>query len=196
MLSYLAATLPDNNPPSARLLALQCALRADATLHVRLPRGVLRSLRLDAPEPWCDLERANWLHIAAPRTTREITARLLDTALLGQAPARPDRRRAADWAMRVGRSPRTEGNGPLEQLAATYLAAYADPSGEGRKEHDQMARAIGLSTAQLMLLLDQLRASGLLTAWWSCPDSEDLYWMLRSADGPQAAGEAQGSRTS
>ncbi|BFO23179.1 hypothetical protein SHKM778_95670 (plasmid) [Streptomyces sp. KM77-8] len=103
MLSYLAATLPGDTSPSARLLALQCALRVDDSLHIRLSRGTLRSLRIDAPEPWRDLERVHWLRTSPPSTRGKIIAELFDSGLLGQAPARPDRRRAADWALRAGR---------------------------------------------------------------------------------------------
>ncbi|MFF3412136.1 hypothetical protein ACFYW8_39510 [Streptomyces sp. NPDC002742] len=174
----MAATLPDNASPPARLLALQCALRADDTLHVRLPRGVLRSLRLDALEPWRDLERAHWLHNATPNASRQITARLLDTSLLGQEPARPDRRRAADWALRAGSPSRTGVGGPLQQLIVTCLAAHTDTSGNGWSEPGRMARGCGLSPGQLPYLLDQLTAAGMLAAWWGCPYTEDLHWTL------------------
>ncbi|MFG2948475.1 hypothetical protein [Streptomyces adustus] len=178
MLSYLAATLPADSPPSARLLALQCALRVDDTLHVRLPRGVLRSLRLDAPQPWRDLEQANWLRTVTPSASRGITARLLDAALLSQAPARPDRCRAADCALRMSRPSRTGAGGPLQQLTLTCLGAHTDPSGSGWGEPDRMARACGLSLEQLPALFDQLATAGLLAAWRGCPNAENLYWTL------------------
>lgn len=183
MLSYLATVLPDNSSPPVRLLALQCALRVDEALYVRLPRGVLRSLRLDASEPWRDLEQAHWLYIATPSASRQITARLLDTTLLGQAPARPDRRRAADWALRAGSPSRTGVGGPLQQLVVTCLAAHTDTSGNGWSEPDRMARGCGLSPGQLPDLMDQLTVAGMLTAWQGCPYSEDLHWTLRSAVG-------------
>jgi len=156
MLSYLAATLPNTTTPSARLLALQCALRVDTTLHVRLPRGMLRSLRLDTPEPWRELEQAPWLRTSLARTSSEIAAQLFDAALLAQAPARPDRRRAADWALRTSRSPRTGVAGALQQLVGVYLAAHADASGSGLTEPDRMARACGLNPEELPHLMDQL----------------------------------------
>lgn len=46
MLSYLAAALPSHTGAAARLLAVQCALRMDSEGKVRLPAGVMRSLRL------------------------------------------------------------------------------------------------------------------------------------------------------
>ena len=47
MLTYLASALGCVASPAARLLALQCALRADAHGCVRLPAGLLRSMRLN-----------------------------------------------------------------------------------------------------------------------------------------------------
>ncbi|MFF2367825.1 hypothetical protein ACFVU0_34635 [Streptomyces sp. NPDC058122] len=192
MLSYLATALPDNSSPTARLLALQCALRVDNTLHVRLPRGILRSLHLDAQEPFHCLEQAHWLHIAIPSASRQITVRLLDTTLLGQAPARPDRRRAADLALRVGSPSRTGAGGPLQQLVVTCLAAHTDMSGNGWSEPGRMARGCGLSPGQLPDLLDQLTVAGILAAWQGCPYSEDLHWKLRPTSGRQATGGCGG----
>lgn len=176
MLSYLAVTLPDNTPAPARLLALQCALRVDDTLHVRLPRGLLRSLRLDAPKLWQDLEQAHWLHTSPTSTRSEIIAELFDPGLLGQAPARPDRRRAADWALRAGRPTKAGRVGELQQLACVYLAAHTDTWSRGLAEPDRMARACGLQPEELRFLLDQLTATGVLRSWHRCPYTEDLHW--------------------
>ncbi|MFD8006201.1 hypothetical protein [Streptomyces mirabilis] len=46
MLTYLAAVLPRFSSPAARLLAVQCALRADTSAYVRLTGGLLRGMRL------------------------------------------------------------------------------------------------------------------------------------------------------
>ncbi|MFF9157473.1 hypothetical protein ACF1AB_35220 [Streptomyces sp. NPDC014846] len=178
MLSYLAATLPDSAAPATRLLALQCALRVDNNLRVRLPKGVLRSLRLDSPEPWHELERSRWLRTMHPSTSGEIAAQLFDAPLLGQAPARPDRRRAADWALRASRPSRTGPTGVMPRLASVYLAAHADSSGRGLTEPDRMARVCGLQPEELACVLDQLTAAGRLGAWQSCPYTEDLHWVL------------------
>ncbi|MFB7655014.1 MULTISPECIES: hypothetical protein [unclassified Streptomyces] len=186
MLTYLAATLPDDSPPPARLLALQCALRVDDTLHVRLPRGVLRSLRLDTSKPWYDLEQAHWLHTLPASTPREIAARLLDPALLGQAPARPDRRRAADWALRAGRPSKTAEASRLHQLASIYFAAHTDALGSGLAEPDRMARACGLQPEELPPLLTQLTSAGVLGSWHGCPYTQDLHWTLKRSPGPHA----------
>ncbi|WP_107119682.1 hypothetical protein [Streptomyces longwoodensis] len=178
MLSYLAATLPDGIPAPARLLALQCALRMDDTLHVRLPRGLLRSLRLDAPELWRDLERVHWLR-TSPMSTRSVTiGELFDSGLLSQAPARPDRRRAADWALRADLPAKVGKAGGQQRLASVYLAAHTDTWGRGLAEPDRMARACGLQPAEIHCLMHQLTATGALGSWRCCPYTGDLHWAL------------------
>ncbi|MEU1050662.1 hypothetical protein ABZ400_36785 [Streptomyces sp. NPDC005897] len=185
ILSYLAAALPAGTSAAARLLALQCALRVNLRMHVRLPNGVLRSLRLNAvQDPWRELEHARWLRIIPGNAANEVVAELLDAALLGQAPARPDRMRAADWALRVSSSSTAKVIGPLSQLASAYLSAHANPQeGSGLSEFDQMARACGVPLVELPTLLDQLVATGLLRSWQACPDSGDLHWTLARGRG-------------
>lgn len=185
ILSYLAAALPPGTSAAARLLALQCALRMNTKMHIRLPSGVLRSLRLNAvQDPWRELEHARWLRIIPATAANEVVAELLDAALLGQVPARPDRMRAADWALRAGSSPTAGATGPLPRLASAYLAAHADPqTGSGVSELDQMARACGVPPAELPALLDQLAETGLLRSWQACPDSGDLHWTLAHGRG-------------
>ncbi|MGW6543370.1 hypothetical protein ACWGBH_11045 [Streptomyces massasporeus] len=136
-------------------------------MHARLPHGVLRSLRLNAvQEPWCELEHARWLRSIPAPAAIEVVAELLDATLLGQAPARPDRMRAADCALRVSSSSTARASGPLPQLASAYLAAHVGPqAGSGLSEIDQMARACGVPLAELPALLDQLAATGLLGTW-------------------------------
>ncbi|MFJ5212304.1 hypothetical protein [Streptomyces nigra] len=180
ILSYLAAALPPDTSAAARLLALQCALRINTQMRVRLSKGVLRSLRFNTVQDLCrELEHARWLRMAPQGAANEIAAELLDTTLLGQAPARPDRMRAADWALRVSSVSRAGAIGPLPQIAGTYLTAHADPhAGSGLSEVDQMARACGVPPTELPTLLDQLAATGLLRSWQPCPDSGDLHWTL------------------
>ena len=177
MLSYLAAALPADASAAARLLALQCALRMSATMEVRLSKGMLRSLRLNTtPDPWRELEHARWLRPLPENATNKIVVALLDATLLGQAPARPDRMRAADWALRVS----TAGAiGPALQLAYLYIAAHTDPQTDsGLCELDQMARACGISPAALSGILRQLASTGMLNCWKICPNLEDLHWTL------------------
>ncbi|MFE2424399.1 hypothetical protein [Streptomyces hokutonensis] len=185
MLSYLATALPQGTSPSAHLLAVQCALRMNTRMQVHLPKGVLRSLRLNTTsDPWHELEHARWLRPAPGNAANETTAELLDVTLLSQAPAGPDRRRAADWALRAGSSSATGAAEPLPRLAGVYLAAHTDlESGSGLGELDRMARACGAQPAELTSTLDQLAATGLLGTWQVCPDSGDLQWIFARGTG-------------
>lgn len=179
MLSYLAVALPPGTAAATRLLALQCALRMNATLQVRLPKGVLRSLRLDATDRWHELEHVRWLRIVHRNAANEIIAQLLDETLLGQAPARPDRMQAADWALRASSPSMTGIVDPLVQLASVYLIAHTDlKSGHGLSELDQIACACGIRLAELPSALDQLTQTGLVTSWQAYPNSGDLQWTV------------------
>ncbi|MGQ4479323.1 hypothetical protein [Streptomyces sp. SAS_276] len=180
MLSYLATALPQGTSPAAHLLAVQCALRMNTRMQVHLPKGVLRSLRLNTTlGPWLELEHARWLRPTTGNAASEIAVELLDVTLLSQAPAGPDRRRAADWALRIGSSSATGAIEPLPRLAAVYFAAHTGPaSGSGVGELDQMTRACGAQPAQLTSMFDQLVEIGFLRSWQVCPDSGDLQWTL------------------
>lgn len=184
MLSYLAAALPADTPAAARLLALQCALRMNATMHVHLPKGMLRGLCLGHPEPWHQLERARWLRTGPRGMAGELVVELLDATLLTQAPARPDRMQAADWALRMASPSMAEG--PLPRLASLCLAVHADPeTGTGMTELDQLARVCGTRPRDLSDALDQLAGTGLLSSWRSCQDSGDLRWSLAKREETQ-----------
>ncbi|WP_063733124.1 hypothetical protein [Streptomyces sp. RTd22] len=106
MLSYLAAALPADTGAAGRLIALQCALRMDDSAQVRLPFGVLRSLRLvPATDPWQQLEQAQWLRTILHKSRssdRVVVVHLLDTGLFTQYPAPPqesiaDLPKQSDW---------------------------------------------------------------------------------------------------
>ncbi|WP_228472870.1 hypothetical protein [Streptomyces cyaneochromogenes] len=182
MLSYLAAALPSDASAATRLLALQCALRMSANMQVRLPKGMLRSLRLDTPGLWRELEHARWLRTSPGSTTNGVVAELLDVTLLEQAPARPDRMYAADWALRV--SSEVGVAGPLSQLSSLYLTAHTTPEiGSGQSELDQMAHVCGARPAELPNTLDRLAATGILTSWKVCLNSGDLHWTLAGERG-------------
>ncbi|WEH12203.1 hypothetical protein [Streptomyces sp. VNUA24] len=146
MLCYLAAALPDSASAATRLIALQCALRINASMQVTLPLGLLRSLRLGTNAgPWRELEHVRWLRRISGPATGAVVVQLLDTALLTQAPARPDRCHAADWALRVSCPPLAGAIGPLPQLVNVYVAACSDPeTGRGQSECDRMARDCGV----------------------------------------------------
>ncbi|MDX3612302.1 hypothetical protein PV678_05720 [Streptomyces europaeiscabiei] len=187
MLSYLAAALPSHTGAATRLLAVQCALRMDSKGEVRLPTGVLRSLRLGLnPLPWRELEQARWLRRrpAAPGSTdRMVGAHILDGALFTQSPARPDRRSAADWALRMGRGGCGDVGDPSLRLTVLCLAAHTDFStGRGCADMDRIARECGLVPDALFPVLDRLAT--FLTSWSMAPASGDLHWEL-SAKGNQ-----------
>jgi hypothetical protein len=181
MLSYLAATLPNHAGAAARLLAVQCALRMSADGQVRLPTGVLRSLRLGRdPLPWCELEQARCLRrapAASDSADSGVAAQILDSGLFAQHPARPDRRRAADWALRMARGGCSGSGDPTLRLAALCLAAHADSvMGRGCVEADRIARECGLAPEALFPVLDQLGAH--LASWSVGLGSGDLCWEL------------------
>ena len=181
MLSYLAATLPTGTSPEARLLALQCALRADNHGQVRLPAGLLRGMRLaHDPTPWHELERHRWLHLESQQSTtcpheQTLTAQLVDT--LNRAPGRPDRHRAADWALRVTSATPLKALPARTRLTALALEAHHSPShAHTGVETDRLSRACGTKAACLGPLLDQLITAGTIRAWACNPHTDELHW--------------------
>lgn len=193
MLSYLAAALPSHTGAAARLLAVQCALRMDSKGQVRLPAGVLRSLCLSRdPAPWSELEQARWLYrtpTSLDVAVRVVVAQILDGGLFAQRPARPDRRSAADWALRAARDGCVGAGDPPLRLFALCLAAHAESSaGRGCTEMDRIARECGLAPAALFPVLDQLAAFGPLASWNVTLASGNLYWeLLPKGDQRQSA---------
>lgn len=183
ILSYLAVALPTDVSPGARLLALQCALRMNAHMQVELPAGLLRGLRIDAGETCYELERARWLNVVSGPGSGGVAAKLLDATLLAQSPARPDRRCAADWALRTGRPARRGQTEHRLWLLRVYLSAHSDPSsGEGLSEYDRVIRDCGLHDQGFHSVLTRLTATGTVEEWGICPDSGDVRWRL--APGP------------
>jgi hypothetical protein len=180
MLSCLAAALPCSTSSAARLIALQCALRMDSRMQVRLPVGVLRGLRLSTPHLWQELEEARWLR-TLPGRPGEVVAELLDSALLSQYPSRPDRHRAADWALRAGHAARTAGEVPQVQLLGIYTSALSDrATGLGQGEVDRMQRECALEEHGVLTALDRLVAIGSCVWWRACPDTGDVQWCCTS----------------
>ncbi|MFI7020716.1 hypothetical protein [Streptomyces sp. NPDC050164] len=179
ILSYLAVVLPADVSAGARLLALQCALRMNAYMRVKLPTGMLRSLQIDAVEACHELEQARWLSIVDGPGAAGVTTELRDATLLAQSPARPDRRRAADWALHSGSPARTGTAEPLLRLQAIYLKAHSDPSSrQGLTECDRIVRDCAMGDQLLHGALSRLTTAGILEGWRICPDSEDLHWTL------------------
>ncbi|MFJ6392821.1 hypothetical protein ACIQJT_35070 [Streptomyces sp. NPDC091972] len=179
ILRYLAAALPSEVSAEARLLALQCALRMNAQMRVTLPAGVPHSLRVGASQACRELEQARWLGLDDAPGAAGTAAQLLDTALLAQPPARPDRRRAADWALRTGCPARIGVAEPGMQLLGTSLIAHSDPSsGDGLRESDRVLRDCGMPEHELARVMDRLADSGVLERWQICAHSGDVHWTL------------------
>ncbi|MEU0107610.1 hypothetical protein ABZ313_19885 [Streptomyces sp. NPDC006251] len=179
ILGYLAVVLPADVSADAKLLALQCALRMNAHMQVTLPTGMLRSLRINAVAACHELERTRWLSTVDGPGAATFTANLRDTTLLAQSPARPDRRRAADWALRSGCPAWTGSAEPLLRLHAIYLTAHSDPSSrQGLSECDRMIRDCAMDDQGLHAALSRLTATGILAEWQICPASGDVHWTL------------------
>ncbi|MFC4469331.1 hypothetical protein ACFPH6_33270 [Streptomyces xiangluensis] len=177
MLTYLAVALPRFSSPAARLLALQCALRADARGRVRLPDGFLRGMRLHGrPELWHELQHADWLHCPA-RKPSPMEAQLLDESALHQAPGRTARIRAAQWALRPAPLTIPPAMPPAVQLTALVLASHTTLRA-GNAELDVLARLCGQSPQQLEDLLDRLVRCSLLASWRHHRDSDEVSWQL------------------
>ncbi|QUW85603.1 hypothetical protein SMIR_41900 (plasmid) [Streptomyces mirabilis] len=183
MLSYLASALPADTGAAARLIALQCALRMSDSAQVLLPLGILRSLRLGtAKDPWRELKESRWLRTlpVGPEIGKHVKrVQLLDSGLLGQCPARPDRLRAADWALRTACRFRMDA-APLPRLATLCLAARTGPGDDqGVAEPDHLARECGLTAAALPALFLQLTTAGVVSHWNAAAMTGDLHWVLK-----------------
>ncbi|MFD4987440.1 hypothetical protein ACFWMW_12995, partial [Streptomyces sp. NPDC058374] len=191
MLTYLATALPRFSSPAARLLALQCALRADHHGQIRLPLGFLRGMRLHGrAELWLELEHVGWLHRPSRRCS-PVQAQLLDAAVLHQAPGRTARVRAAQWALHPTPLALPPALPSALQLTALALAAHS-ASGAGGGELDVLTRQCGQPPQQLEDLLDQLVRARLVAAWHHHHDSGEVRWELpaHSPPGEDAAQKA------
>lgn len=178
MLTYLATALPRFTSPGARLLALQCALRADSRGHLRVPHGLLRGLRLYGRiELWQELARAHWLRLpdlkAAP-----VEVHLRDATLLEHAPGRRTRCHAAHWALHPAPLASLTTAPPAVRLTALVLAAHASPHGQHGVDMDILARLCGHSPQQTAELLDQLVNTHALSAWHHHRESDEVRWKL------------------
>jgi hypothetical protein len=164
MLTYLAAALPRFTSPAARLLALQCALRADTRGEVRLPAGLLSGMRLRGRrELWEELAHSGWLETPDLRPAR-LEVRLLDAAVLDQAPSRCARRRAAHWALPPAPLLVPPTAPHALRLTALVLAAHTSTQVHHSTDMDVLAHLCGHSPHQTAELLDRLTSSGTLAA--------------------------------
>ncbi|MFJ8010604.1 hypothetical protein [Streptomyces fagopyri] len=177
MLTYLSAALPQFTSPTARLLALQCALRAGTGGYVQLPAGLLRGMRLHGrTELWEELEHADWLRRTTGRSPH-VGAQLLDAALLCPRPGVRARARAAQWAVRPVPVAVPAGRPPAVRLTALAVASHT--VGEvGSTDFDVLARMCGHAHVQTAELLDRLVASRALTAWKHSRETGEAFWWL------------------
>lgn len=186
VLDYLAGCLPPGTGAASRLLAVQCALRSDASGRVRVPQGLLRSLRLAGdPAPWQDLEDAWWMHRRhRPVPTRApVEVQLLD--VFGSSHDRRARARAADWALRAAA---THGSAS-RRLAGLALLAQPAHGGWGAATHRSLLRRCGLTgNARLYETLDYLTAQGLLSGWEAVQDGTAVRWRINSSVPPASTG--------
>ncbi|MFJ8062918.1 hypothetical protein [Streptomyces sp. NPDC096142] len=175
MLTYLASALGCVTSPAARLLALQCVLRADARGCVRLPAGLLRGMRLYRhAEVWQELAQDGWLDPPSPRAAL-LQVRLLDDAVLDQAPGCSARRRAAHWALRPDPLVVAAAAKPADRLTALVLAAHTTAAGTA-VDMAAVAHLCGHSPQQTGVLLDRLVAARTLTAWHHQRDTDEVHW--------------------
>ncbi|MDX3640171.1 hypothetical protein [Streptomyces sp. MB09-02B] len=180
MLTYLASAVPRFTSPAARLLALQCALRADARGQVRLPAGLLRGMRLQRrQELWQELAQARWLEMPVLKPA-PVTVYLLDATVLDQAPGRSARRRAAHWALHCVPLVPPAVAPPVLRLTALVLAAHCSGHGGHGTDMDVLARLCGHSPHQTGELLDRLVALRTLAAWHRDRETDQVVWQLPS----------------
>ncbi len=179
MLTYLSAALPQFTSPAARLLALQCALRSDTRGHLTVADGLLRSMRLRGRrELWGELSQAGWLETASLRTG-PVTVRLLDATVLGQAPGRVARRRAAHWALHPAPLVLPAAAPAALRLTALVLASYSFTAAASTEDMDAVCRLCGHSPQQTKELLDRLVSARTLAAWRHLHDTDEVIWQFR-----------------
>ncbi|MFB8183374.1 hypothetical protein ACFC8N_46905 [Streptomyces sp. NPDC055966] len=179
MLTYLASALPRFTSPAARLLALQCALRADTRGCVRLPSGLLRGMRLHGrAEVWEELAHGSWLRPPDLRAAT-VEVQLLDAAVRDQAPGRTARRQAAHWALQPWPMAVRGATPPAARLVALALAAHLSPgSAHHTVDMDVLARLCGHSPHQTAELLDRLVVTRALASWHHDRGTDEVAWQL------------------
>ncbi|WP_308401037.1 hypothetical protein [Streptomyces sp. AC512_CC834] len=174
MLTYLSAALPQFTSPAARLLALQCALRADTLGHVTVADGLLRTMRLRGRrELWLELAQAGWLETARSRPG-PVTVRLLDATVLDQAPGRGARRRAAHWALHPTPLALSAAAPAALRLTALVLASHPFNT----EDLDAVSRLCGHSPQQTVELLDRLVSARALVSWHQRQDTGEVLWQF------------------
>ncbi|WP_239771551.1 hypothetical protein [Streptomyces sp. CL12-4] len=186
MLTYLASALPQFTSPAARLLALQCALRSDTHGHLTVADGLLRSMRLRGRrELWLELAQAGWLEAARIRPG-SVAVRLLDATVLGQAPGRDARRRAAHWALHPAPLVLPAAAPAALRLTALVLASHSFSAAVKTGDMDAVSRLCGHSAQQTAELLDRLVAARTLANWHHHQDTNEMLWQLPQQPGISA----------
>ncbi|MGW0424855.1 hypothetical protein [Streptomyces sp. NPDC003015] len=176
MLTYLATALPRFTSPGARLLALQCALRADTHGRLQVPHGLLRAMRLRRhTELWQELAQAHWLHLPDLKSA-PVQVQLRDATLLEQAPGRRPRRHAAHWALHPAPLALPATAPPAVRLTALVLAAHTPAHDRHAVDLDVLARLCGHSPQQTKELLDRLVASRTLSTWHHQRGTDEVHW--------------------
>ncbi|GGV01463.1 hypothetical protein GCM10010211_80940 [Streptomyces albospinus] len=184
MLSYLAAALPPEVVADARLLAVQCALRATGSGQLMLPVGLLRGMRMAQQQgPWQALEKAGWLvRLPRPHPPTDIcriAAQLLDATVLTQAPGRAGRTQAAHAALRLTSHPALRELSASEQLVGLTLATHSCPNTiKGVIEAERIGRVCAVPPDGLAATLDRLVTAQAARSWSYDLGSEDITWSL------------------
>lgn len=182
MINYIAAALDPAVGAGARLLALQCALRASTVGAVRLPYGLVRSSGVRRSRScWSELEHEGWLRpawaTAQPGGSSSWDAQLLDHVVLLQNPGRRARRSAADWALRMMAHARRAEANTQEQLVYLVLASHASlGTRRSSAEAERLARCSGLPLVSIPFVLAELSRKRLLHSWHLDTDLDDLHW--------------------
>ncbi|MFD3585834.1 hypothetical protein [Streptomyces sp. NPDC058683] len=175
-LTYLAAALPQFTSPAARMLAVQCALRADTRGRALLPAGLLRGMRLHGrTEIWEELACGVWLQHPDVRSA-PVDVQLLDATVLDQIPGRRTRCCAAHWALRPTPLHLPTTSPPAMRLITLILAAHITDLAPHTVDTEALTRLSGHSRQQTAELLDRLIAVRVLTAWRQHQDTDEVLW--------------------
>ena len=103
--------------------------------------------------------------------------RLLDAAVLDQAPGRCARRRAAHWALHAAPLALPAAP-PALRLTALVLAAHMCADADHSADMDVLARLCGHSPQQTGELLDRLVTTCTLGAWQHNRETDEVSWQL------------------
>jgi predicted DNA-binding transcriptional regulator YafY len=110
----------------------------------------------------------------------------VDATVLGQAPGRVARRRAAHWALHPTPLVLSATAPAALRLTALVLASHSS-SAAGTGDLDAVSRLGGQSPQQTKELLDRLVAEQALTAWHHRQNTDDILWQF-----PQSPGHSGG----